>query len=125
MEAEKFFAMSREDNELVKAIELRLRILRGTDEVDIKEEIDFTLSSLEKRIEFEEKYQIAKIDYEQFENELDSLDNLLVESGYNLNDLMFIQGLIFISMVPLHKENSNRQLMLYLTGIQTLNQVTG
>ena len=52
-------------------------------------------------------------------------DNLLVESGYNLNDLMFIQGLIFISMVPLHKENSNRQLMLYLTGIQTLNQVTG
>ena len=52
-------------------------------------------------------------------------DNLLVESGYNLNDLMFIQGLIFISLTPLHKENFNRQLMLYLTGIQTLNQVTG
>ena len=50
-------------------------------------------------------------------------DNLLVESKYNLDDLVFIQGLIFISLTPLHKENFERQLMLYLTGIQTLNQI--
>ena len=50
-------------------------------------------------------------------------DNLLVETKNNLNDLVFIQGLIFISLTPLHKENFDRQLMLYLTGIQTLNQL--
>ena len=50
-------------------------------------------------------------------------DNLLVETKNDLNDLIFIQGLIFISLTPLHKENFNRQLMLYLTGIQTLNQL--
>ena len=50
-------------------------------------------------------------------------DNLLVESGYILDDLIFIQGLIFISLTPLHQENFERQLMFYLTGIETLNQV--
>tara|TARA_B100000029_G_scaffold489151_1_gene546599 strand:- start:1285 stop:2904 length:1620 start_codon:yes stop_codon:yes gene_type:complete len=50
-------------------------------------------------------------------------DNLLVESGYSLDDLILIQGLIFISLTPLHQENLERQLMFYLTGIETLNQV--
>tara|TARA_B100000029_G_scaffold306778_1_gene299612 strand:+ start:14212 stop:15831 length:1620 start_codon:yes stop_codon:yes gene_type:complete len=50
-------------------------------------------------------------------------DNLLIDRGHDLNDLIFIQGLIFISLTPLHEENFERQLMLYLTGIETLNQV--
>ncbi len=54
LESEKLFAMAREDFELVKVFELRIQILKGEDKVNIKEQIDFTLSSIEKRLEFEE-----------------------------------------------------------------------
>jgi hypothetical protein len=46
-----------------------------------------------------------------------------VESGYNLQHIKFIEGLLFISMLPLHQDYPKRQLMMFLTGIVRLNEV--
>jgi len=43
-------------------------------------------------------------------------------SDGNLNP-QFIEGLLFISMLPLHHENPQRQKMMYLTGLTLLNEV--
>lgn len=51
------------------------------------------------------------------------LDNLLMVNGYKLEEIILIEALLFISMVPYHAEKSNRQLAMYLTGIKILNQL--
>ncbi len=50
-------------------------------------------------------------------------DELIVANGYKKEEIMFIEGLLFISMVPLHKENFKRQLAMFLNGIIILNEV--
>ncbi len=39
------------------------------------------------------------------------------------NDITFITGLLFLSMIPLHKENLSNQKMFYLKAIELLNEV--
>jgi len=51
--------------------------------------------------------------------ELDSY----IKQFWDLDEIMLIEGLLFISMLPLHKDNLERQLALYSVGIQRLNQV--
>ena len=51
-----------------------------------------------------------------------AFDNLIIKNGIDLNQIMLIEGLLFVSLVPLHKDDFDRQLMLYLTGIHTLNK---
>jgi len=50
-------------------------------------------------------------------------DRMLASIGYNLDEIRFIEGLLFVSMVPLHKGNRQRQQLLYLTGLSQLNEV--
>jgi dTDP-glucose pyrophosphorylase len=50
-------------------------------------------------------------------------DRLVSEAGYDLNDIGLIEGLLFVSMVPLHRGHPKRQLMMYLTGLSLLNEV--
>jgi dTDP-glucose pyrophosphorylase len=50
-------------------------------------------------------------------------DQMVIEKGYNLTEICFIEALLFISMVPLHSDNIKRQIMMYLTGIKLLNEV--
>ena len=40
----------------------------------------------------------------------------------NLDEIKIIEGLLFISMLPLHKDHFERQLALYSIGIQRLNE---
>ena len=50
------------------------------------------------------------------------LDNL-IKSKWNLNEIKLIEGLLFISMLPLHRDHFERQLAFYSIGIQRLNEV--
>jgi hypothetical protein len=52
-----------------------------------------------------------------------SFDRLVAGLGYDLDDVRFIEGLLFISMLPLHQGNPARQRMMYLTGLSLLNGV--
>lgn len=50
-------------------------------------------------------------------------DTLLAAEGYSVREIRFIEALLFISMVPLHEDNAERQLALYLNGVMILNTV--
>ena len=52
-----------------------------------------------------------------------AFDGLIEEIGYALDDIRFIEGLLFISMVPLHHGHPDRQRMMYLTGLSLLNNI--
>jgi dTDP-glucose pyrophosphorylase len=44
-----------------------------------------------------------------------------VSASYDLNQIKLIEGLLFIGMIPLHSDNTNRQLMMYVRGVELLN----
>lgn len=47
-------------------------------------------------------------------------DRLLEEKGYAVEQIALIEGLLFLSMIPLHNENPQRQKAMYLTSLQIL-----
>lgn len=53
----------------------------------------------------------------------DLFDSFVIKNDYNLNEIKLIEASLFISMLPLHNDNFNRQLMLYITGILKLNEL--
>ena len=48
-----------------------------------------------------------------------------IKQRWNLDEIKMIEGLLFISMLPLHKDNLERQFALYSIGIQRLNEILG
>ena len=50
-------------------------------------------------------------------------DRIVREMGYNLDEIRLIEGLLFISMLPLHHGSPRRQQMMFLTGLSLLNEV--
>lgn len=52
-----------------------------------------------------------------------AFDNMIVSLGYDLNEIKYIEGLLFISMLPLHQDNRKRQEMMFFTGLKLLNEV--
>jgi hypothetical protein len=57
-----------------------------------------------------------------YQNICEKLDSH-IKTRWELNQIKLIEGLLFISMLPLHKDNFERQLALYSVGIQRLNEV--
>lgn len=47
---------------------------------------------------------------------------LVEEAGYHFNDIVFLTGLLFVSMCPLHSDDRERQTLMYLHGIDYLNE---
>lgn len=52
-------------------------------------------------------------------------DTKVAEAGYKLDEIRFLESLLFISMLPLHQGHPQRQRMMYLTGLNLLNEVLG
>ena len=48
-----------------------------------------------------------------------------IKQKWNLDEIKMIEGLLFISMLPLHKDNLERQFAFYSIGIQRLNEILG
>jgi dTDP-glucose pyrophosphorylase len=48
-------------------------------------------------------------------------DAMVSEMGYDLEEIRLIEGLLFVSMLPLHQGQPARQRMMYLTGLSLLN----
>lgn len=84
---------------------------------------DFIIADLFKVSEQENGYTLQIVESESYETLVVFFDSLMQKCGYNAREIMLIEGLLFVSMVPLHKENPQRQLAMYLNGIMTLNQV--
>lgn len=84
---------------------------------------DFIVSNLFKiSVDNNEiNYEIAS--NENFRISEDIFDSFIVNYGYNLEEIKLIEASLFISMLPLHADNFNRQLVLYVTGILKLNDI--
>jgi len=52
------------------------------------------------------------------------IDNI-IERNWKLDEIKMIEGLLFISMLPLHSDNLERQLALFCIGIERLNEIFG
>lgn len=46
----------------------------------------------------------------------------LISYQYRLRDIKLIEGLLFLSMLPLHSDNENRQMMMYCRAVELLNE---
>ena len=46
-------------------------------------------------------------------------------ANWKLDEIKMIEGLLFISMLPLHSDNLERQLALFCVGIERLNEIFG
>ncbi len=70
-----------------------------------------------------------RIEYKIFNSENNKIigDELDRNIGKNwkLDEIKIIEGLLFISMLPLHKDNPERQLALFCVGIERLNEILG
>ena len=53
----------------------------------------------------------------------DQFDEAIAKSGYDLNEIRWIEGLLFLTMPPLHSDEPQRQRMMYLHGLELLNDV--
>ena len=51
--------------------------------------------------------------------------NHIIEKNWKLDEIKMIEGLLFISMLPLHSDNLERQLTLFCIGIERLNEIFG
>lgn len=52
-------------------------------------------------------------------------DEIMKKQNININDIELIEGLLFISMIPLHSDYPNRQLAFFIQGIKCLNNQIG
>lgn len=54
-------------------------------------------------------------------NEYTDFDEILKKKDINIDDIELIEGLLFISMIPLHNDYPDRQIAFFARGIQILN----
>jgi dTDP-glucose pyrophosphorylase len=52
-----------------------------------------------------------------------TFDTLAVQNGFEVNDIRFIEGLLFLSMIPLHNDSCSRQKAFYLKAVVLINAV--
>ncbi len=84
---------------------------------------DFIVSDLFDVKENEEGFQGEIFNMQNLSPVIENFDQKLLENGYNVQHIKLIEGLLFISMLPLHQDYPKRQLMMFLTGIMRLNEV--
>lgn len=65
--------------------------------------------------EFEYSFLTGKIINPQI------FDEKVRKAGYDVNEIEIIEGLLFISMIPLHSDDEDSQIMYYLEGLKCLN----
>lgn len=83
---------------------------------------DFIVHGLFKLNETADGYEyeiISPSDYSILEKIFDKYTEL---NGFNAEEIKFIEGLLFLSMIPLHKDNLERQKVFYLRAIEVLNE---
>jgi dTDP-glucose pyrophosphorylase len=53
----------------------------------------------------------------------EAFDRQVAALGYDLDDIRFVEGLLFLSMPPLHAGHPDRQRMMYVRGLTLLDEV--
>mgnify|MGYP000017637072 CR=1 FL=1 len=66
--------------------------------------------------------------YGMFEDDKDAVlkkyfDKVIQQQGYSIEEIKLIEGLLFISMIPYHVDHFDRQKMMFIRGIEILNEL--
>ena len=69
-------------------------------------------------------FEVTMYSTEVTKRAAESFDQLLEENGYLLEEIKFIEALLFLSMIPLHRDKPLRQQLMYCIGISLLNDIT-
>lgn len=84
---------------------------------------DYIVGGLYKLTQNENEYNL-EIFSSKFSRELaDSFDKMIVENGFNLEEIKLIEALLFLTMIPYHSDDKKRQLAFYLIAVQKFNEV--
>jgi dTDP-glucose pyrophosphorylase len=70
-----------------------------------------------------QKFELDFFNEEYHQGIGEIFDKILSKNNYDLKKVKYIEAWLFISMVPLHSDNHDRQLAMYLNGIRKLNEV--
>ena len=68
------------------------------------------------------------LEYTLFDDHVDpgvvrDFDGLIQRHGYALDEIRLIEGLLFVSMLPLHSDAPKRQRVMFSRGLELLNEV--
>lgn len=69
------------------------------------------------------EFEAEAFGWQSLEPVIADFDLQIEKAGYNIQHIKLIEGLLFVSMLPLHSDYPKRQLMMFLTGIKRLNEV--
>lgn len=84
---------------------------------------DYIVSDLFEITEIENGFEGKLFNDSSHGDLIAEFDTLLFDFGYNPKEIELIEGLLFISMLPLHQDKPQRQKMMYVTGLKLLNSV--
>ena len=82
---------------------------------------DFIVQGLFKLTENNSEFEYKILTTEDYRVLEDIFDKYSIENGFDVQEIKFIEGLLFLSMIPLHKDNFDRQKVFYLKAIELLN----
>jgi dTDP-glucose pyrophosphorylase len=75
----------------------------------------------------ESKDDMTEINYTIYKNknhkEIADLFDAMLFERYDIQQIKFIEGLLFLSMTPLHSDSRKRQMVMYAKGLELLNEV--
>lgn len=84
---------------------------------------DYIISDLFHIKRSNDGYEIEIYADSEKDNIAEYFDKLLIESGFNLNEIKLIEATLFLSMLPLHQDNPERQTIMYFTAIELFNEL--
>ncbi len=82
---------------------------------------DFIVQGLFKLKEDNSEFKYKILTTNNYKVLEDIFDKFTMENGFDVQEIKFIEGLLFLSMIPLHKDNFDRQKVFYLKAIELLN----
>jgi len=84
---------------------------------------DFIIADLFEIKRIENSFELDVFSRPQLQGLSSVFDNMVQQAGFDVEEIRFIEGLLFISMLPLHKDKPLRQQAMFLTGLGRLNEV--
>lgn len=88
----------------------------------VRDHYDYIVADMFELREAADGYQAELFLNPQLQAILQPFLDLIRECGYDLAEIDFIEGLLFLSMLPLHHGHPRRQLLMFLTGLRLLNE---
>lgn len=82
---------------------------------------DFIVHGLFRLKETKTGFEYKLINPEEYSILEKVFDNCVEKNGFDIQEIKFIEGLLFLSMIPLHKDSFERQQMFYIRAIELLN----